>query len=257
MANRRKSDPWRVKAPGLPPALVKAFPSFIDPEDKIVRRRSMLAQRADAAAPPPAASVDWRTSGAVSTPRSQDPCNACTSFAIVAAVESLQFIKAHARIQLAPGFIHTCLCNHTCPQGVAVDDALDGVDNSGIAFGFAGDYPFPAAQCNVANRFRVTGRVALAGPNDAMQALATTGPVVGDMLIDPPFMTHAAGAIYKFQDDDNRRLHTVAVIGYDRDQSFWLIANSFGTGWADGGFARVAFGSGGLLADRGGWQILV
>jgi len=269
MAKRRSSNAWRAKAPGLPVALARAFPSFIDPEDKIARRRGadgergavrerdVLGERRDVEGPPSSTSVDWRTSGAVPPPRSQEACNACTSFAIVTAVESLHFIKTHSSVHLAPGFIHTCLANHDCAHGVAPDDALKAVTRSGIAFGFAGDYPFPPAQCGVTTRFPVAGRAQLPGPNAAMHAIEASGPVIGDMFIDPPFLTLGAGAIYRFQDDDNRRLHTVAVIGYDRDRSFWLIANSFGALWGDGGFARIAFGSGGLLSARAGWQILL
>ena len=100
MANRRKKDPWRVEGRALPPALARAFPAFIDPEDKIVRRRGPAEERRDVEGPPRSVSVDWRTSGAVPPPRSQEQCNACTSFAIVTAIDGI--VRAGLRRDGAP-----------------------------------------------------------------------------------------------------------------------------------------------------------
>ena len=97
----------------------------------------------------------------------------------------------------------------------------------------------------------------IAGPNEAMAILANQGPVLSDMWIDPAFLILEPGAIYTFQETANKRLHSVAVVGYDRDQGCWIISNSLGSGWCEGGFGRVAFGSGGLLDERGGYQILI
>lgn len=249
---------WQIDAPGIPRELLDAFPSFQYPRSAATHRRDRLFRlQTDAPTPPAVAHVDWRTTSAVPLPGFQGSCNTCTSFAVVSAVESLHFLQHHNRIQLAPGFIHTCLLDRACIQGATAEEALDAIAAHGMAYGFPNDYPFPPEQCPTANLYAVQRRLWLAGPNSAMQALASQGPVVGDMWIDPTFLTVGPGEIYDFQPTPDKRLHTVAIIGYDLNERYWIVSNSFGRNWGDGGFGRVAFGSGGLLYQRGGWQILL
>ncbi|MCP1446172.1 hypothetical protein J3D54_005304 [Pseudomonas sp. GGS8] len=179
-------------------------------------------------------------------------------FATVTVVETLHFLKYHSRIQLAPGVIHTCLLGRRCIEGATAEEVLEAAATHGIAYGFAGDYPFPSAQCGTTvNLYAISRRVWLAGPNDAMAILANQGLVLGDMWIDPAFLTLKSDDIYRFQDTPDKRLHSVAVVGYNRAEGYWIISNSLGTGWCQDGFGRVAFGSGGLLDERGGWQVLI
>jgi hypothetical protein len=256
-----KSKPWKLKAPGVPIEMLRAFENFKNPAVSTSHRlRASGFSKSFSLLDfnPGPTTVDWRNSGAVPIPRSQGTCNTCTSFATIAVVESLHFLKHHSRIRLAPGFIHTCLLQRSCVEGVNAEDALDAAAAHGIAYGYAGDYPFLTDACaTTVNLYAISRRVWLPGQNEAMAVLANQGPVVGDMWIDPSFMNLKRGAIYQFQETPNKRLHSVAVVGYDRGQGCWIISNSFGTGWADGGFARVAFGAGGLLDERGGWQILI
>ena len=249
---------WVVKTSKVPQGLLKALPRFQNPPNLTsARERRLFELLEDAPAAPAVASVDWRSTGAVSPPGYQGKCNTCTSFAIVAAIQALHYLKVRTRVTLAPGFIHTCLLGRTCEQGAGASEALEAASAHGIALGFPGDYPFPGNQCGIKNLYTVRQRVWLSGPNEAMLALANHGPIVGDMWIDNSFVNLPAGKIYQFHDTPNRRLHSVCIVGFDRAQGFWIISNSFGQKWGDGGFARIAFGSGGILDERGGWQIIL
>ena len=46
--------------------------------------------------------------------------------------------------------------------------------------------------------------------------------------------------------------HAVQVIGYDNEQEYWLAKNSWGTGFADGGYFKVAFGAAGVCDEARG-----
>lgn len=249
---------WSVKTSKVPKGLLNALPNFTNPPDTVTARtRRAFRHLQDAHAGPAAASVDWRNTGAVSPPGYQGQCNTCTSFAIVAAIEALHYIKFKTRITLAPGFIHTCLLARSCEQGAGASESTEAASAHGVSLGFPGDYPFPSDQCGIRNLYLVRQRVWLPGPNDAMLALANYGPVVADMWIEPNFVTLPSGAIYRFQETPGKLLHSVCVVGFDRDQSCWIVSNSFGLKWGDGGFGKIAFGSGGLLDERGGWQIIL
>lgn len=258
--NAKKVDPWSIKAPGVPIETIRAFAKFKDPTTSTSYRDrgTPFSAKLDWPASDPGPPVmDWRTTGALSEPGFQGTCNTCTSFATVSVVECLHYLRHHTRIRLAPGFIHECLLQRDCIQGASPEDVLDAAAAHGIGYGFLGDYPFPDAQCNTVNLYPISRRVWLAGPKEAMAVLATQGPVLGDMWIDPSFLQLPAGEVYTLSDTANKRLHSVAVVGYDRNRSCWIISNSLGTGWSDKGFGLIAFGSGGLLDERGGWQILI
>lgn len=258
MATEAARSVWSVKTSKVPKGLLKALPRFTNPLDTApARSRRTFEFLEDAPAGPAAQSIDWRSTGAVSPPGYQGQCNTCTSFAIAAAIEALHYLKAKTRITLAPGFIHTCLLARSCEQGAGASEALEAASAHGVALGFPGDYPFPSNQCGIKNLYTVRQRVWLPGPNEAMLALANHGPVVGDMWIDPDFVSLPSGKVYRFQDTSAKLLHSVCVIGFERSQGYWTVSNSFGQKWGDGGFAKIAFGSGGLLDQRGGWQIVI
>lgn len=257
-AKKPVNDAWHVRTSKVPHALLQALPSFQAPPDALPASSSRLfSLLADAPGAPGTAVVDWRTSGALSPPAYQGPYNTCTSFAVVAAIEALHYLKMRTRIQLSAGFIHTCLLERDYSTGAGPREAVDAVCAHGVAYGFPGDYPFPPNQCIAKNLYPVRQRVRLTGANDAMLAIANHGPVVADMFVDPAFVNLPAGRIYSHQESPQSRLHTVCVVGYDQPEACWIIANSFGNRWGDAGFGRIAFGSGGLLDQRGGWQLIL
>lgn len=250
---------WRAESATLSPALLKALPKFKDAvREKPLPSESLLFKTlADAPSAPNRQKVDWRDKGVMGVPGDQGGCNACSSFAVVAAVEALHFLKAQQRLKLAPGFIHTCLLGRKCVDLADPMDVLEKASAYGVAYGFPGDYPYPSDQCATTNRYRIAQCSFMKGPNETMAWLASHGPVVADMRIEPSFLHLQRNAVYRFPDGAAGSLHTVCVIGYDQDAEHWIVMNSFGTGWSDGGFGLVAFDSGGLVQSRGAWQIVL
>ena len=50
------------------------------------------------------------------------------------------------------------------------------------------------------------------------------------------------GGIYQHVTGGLRGLHAVAVIGYNDQQKYWIVKNSWGTGWGDKGFMLIDYG---------------
>lgn len=258
MRARKRGAAWKVESNAIPKELLAALPKFTDPVSKGLPHELLLFKPlAETFGAPAQLRCDWRTSGALSPPSFQGSCNTCTSFAVVAAVEALHFLKAKTRVKLAPGFIHSCLLGRACSNGATAQEALDASAAHGIALGFPGDYPYPTSSCSTSNLYRVGQRVRLSSPNEAMLTLLNHGPIVADMFIDPSFVNLAPGAVYQLSDPDNSVLHSVCVVGFDQQSHYWIVMNSYGTGWSEGGFGRIAFGSGGLLSIRAGWQVVL
>ncbi len=211
-------------------------------------------------------SRDWREAGVVPPTRDQgDPMrfNTCSSFALVAVIEAVRAIRGLPAVTLAPGFIHRCLLGLDETRTATPRMVVEAVRAGGVAAGFAGDYPFPPDRCGVQDRVTIAGSTLVNAPTDegrnaaAMQAIDDYGPILADMHVDAGFFSLGAGEVYAPAPGEPTFLHSVAVIGFERGARYWLVLNSTGAGWADGGVGKVAFGAGGLISKRGGYRILV
>lgn len=257
-ARSRKPHPWSSRAGTLAADLRKGLPRFVPPaEARAPRSLEVFASLVDDASYSGPTMVDWRLSNALTPPRAQGAINSCTSCAVVGVVEALHFLQRHTRIRLAAGFIHTCLLGLDAEHGANPQDAIDAAAAHGIAYGFPGDYPYPADHCATGNLYTIRQRTWLPGRKSTLRLVASQGPVVADMLIDPLFLKVGPGQIYTAAAGGDLRLHSVALVGFDLNAQYWVVANSFGPDWGDGGYALVGFGSGGLVDDRGAWQIIL
>jgi C1A family cysteine protease len=145
----------------------------------------------------------------------------------------------------------------SCKDAADLMTAVDAVCAHGVAYKTDGDYPFPEDRCNTRSLYAVKQRIQIWDQTNAMNALATIGPFASEMTIDPSFLSLRKGTIYRYQPTTEPRLHSVAVIGFNREQEFWIIANSFGPNWGDSGFGRVAFDSKAPMGEGCGWQFVV
>lgn len=238
----------------LPQDFREAFRGFLDPEDP---------------SPPPSGSgdkglalgyppdrFDWRGHGVLSPLRFQGNCNTCTSYASAAVIEAVHRIQGRANIRLAPGFIHRCLLQLECEQGAGAREVLPAVKSYGVALGFPGDEPFPPANCNTNDLFTISTWGWLEAVDDVLAWVGTVSPVIADLYVGRhSFPDLASGDVYSLPAGEEKILHSVAVVGYDRPQGWALVQNSFGSSWADGGFGRIAIGSGDFLDYRGGYRV--
>jgi hypothetical protein len=140
-------------------------------------------------------------------------------------------------------------------MGAGAEEALGAVKSNGIAYGFDGDDPFPTARCTSDPRFQIRGWGWMEDVNLILSFIANDSPVVADFFIDESFLSLKAGEVYQVKAGRPTRLHSVAVVGYDAPAGWALVQNSFGTGWADGGFGRVAIGTGNFLTPRGAYRV--
>jgi hypothetical protein len=187
------------------------FPAFEESKSSI-RPLMSVAARSVAAASMLQLSANWLSSGALSTPRDQGDTGMCSSFAIVTAVEALNFLKTHTRITLAPAYIHSCLLDLQTDQGANLIDALQVAAAHGISYGFPGDTTFPRDHCSTGNTFAFRQIVQINSQDDAINVLANQGPLVATMMIEPGFMRVGRDVIYQYRDSEDRSIHSVCVV---------------------------------------------
>lgn len=189
---------------------------------------------------------DWREEGVVSPVKNQGGCGSCWAFAATETVESHYMIAAKEDIVLAPQYYVNCVQNpQSCGgtggcQGAIAELAFNLTAQVGIPLesdlpyrgrdGTCGSYPAAVT---------VDGYHHLS-PNDADEletAIATAGPVAVSVAANWGMY---GGGVYSGGCSSNSCSidHAVQAVGYDTD--YWLIRNSWGSGWGEKGYIRLS-----------------
>eukprot|EP00931_Biecheleriopsis_adriatica_P122647 TRINITY_DN97653_c0_g1_i1.p1 TRINITY_DN97653_c0_g1~~TRINITY_DN97653_c0_g1_i1.p1 ORF type:complete len:519 (+),score=120.88 TRINITY_DN97653_c0_g1_i1:59-1558(+) len=199
-------------------------------------------------------SLDWRDEGAVGKVLNQGQCGACWAFAAAGAIEGAWKIAGGGLLTLSTQQFTDCAGgkwgNHGCEGG-----------NPALAFMYAryndlctyGSYRYEAVEgtCRQSNcavgvpAGGVRGYKAVA-PDDeqALMAAVTTGPVAVAIEADAMVFQLYKGGIIKSPDCGTKIDHGVLLVGYgtEKGTDYWLIKNSWGPLWGDGGYVRLARG---------------
>ncbi len=221
----------------------------VDPQ--VAMAQVTLARAVESAAfaalPLPPRSIDWRKAhdGAnfVTPIRDQGACGACVAFATVAVVESRLAIErdeenpdhdlSEAGLYFGAG--------RSCAQGWWPENAMSYARTNGI--GREKDFPYPGrdfAPVPIKPVAWVTGWENAGTSDHRRKAIAYRGPVVAIIKVYEDFLQYGSG-IYANATETYLGLHAVAVVGYDDDRRAWLIKNSWGPHWGEGGFGYIAY----------------
>jgi Papain family cysteine protease len=91
------------------------------------------------------------------------------------------------------------------------------------------------------------GRGAGTGLSDVAQK-KTWIDLVGPMatIVSPPadFGSFHGSGVYTPTTTVIGGAHALLVVGFNDDEGYWIVKNSYGTGWGEGGFAKVAYAAG-------------
>ena len=194
--------------------------------------------------------LDWRSFGVVSPVSNQGECGSCYAITAVGAIESLFAIRQKNIKKFSVQQIIDCSAsegNRGCKEG-RTDFTFNYVKKNGICS--EESYPLRnrEEQCQA---LRCSSVTALSGyskiePLDdyklfeavQMQPVAALLSAASNV-----FKSYKSGII----DDASCGIklnHYVLIVGYDlRPENFyWIVRNSWGTNWGEGGYFRVAAG---------------
>ena len=195
---------------------------------------------------------DWRntrgnTKGTnwVTPIKDQGGCGSCVAFATVGTIESAVEIS-RGNPKPTPDLSEADLFfggGASCSSGWQFERALSRAQFAGIAdegcWPYDGDGPCP----NRANRVtKITSWKTISNPKDW---IATNGPIMTGMEVNSDFFCYNDG-VYTYDYGDFVGNHAICVIGYDDTQNCWICKNSWGTGWGDRGFFKIAYGQCGI-----------
>lgn len=195
--------------------------------------------------------VDWRDHGYVSDVKNQGQCGSCWAFSTTGALEGQHFRKTGKMVTLSEQNLVDCsgtYGNQGCNGGL-MDNAFKYVKANG-GIDTEESYPYEGVQKKC--RFQKenigaedTGFVDIKeGDEDALKnATATVGPI--SVAIDAShfsFQFYHSGVYDEEQCSSSQLDHGVLVVGYGtyNSQDYWLVKNSWGTGWGLNGYVRMS-----------------
>jgi len=191
--------------------------------------------------------VDWRAKGAVTAVKDQGQCGSCWAFSATEAIESYFFLKTGQLVELSPQQITSC-------------DKVDGGCNGGwpyrayqyvkTAGGMerASDYPYTSGTGNtgvckfdsskVVSGSRLNSYTSIQQSESQLQVALNNGPASVCVAADA-FQSYRGGILRSCPGSID---HCVQAVGYDSDNQYWIVRNSWNTNWGEDGYIRIAMG---------------
>merc|ERR1711981_1276025 len=206
------------------------------------------------------AEVDWRKEGVITDVKNQGQCGSCWAFCTTEMIESYAAIETGTLPELSAQQVTACTPNPLSCGGTG--GCYGSIPQLGYTyiqlFGHASesDYPYTSGtttetgDCmydftNTTPVVGITGYNTLA-PNDqdaVMTHLAEVGPL-GVAVYASGWGGYSSGVYSGCAYDSNIALnHAVQLVGYGTDAAegdYWIVRNSWGSGWGEGGYIRLA-----------------
>ncbi|KAK3432985.1 hypothetical protein EUGRSUZ_D00502 [Eucalyptus grandis] len=195
------------------------------------------------------AALDWRTKKAVTPVKDQGNCGSCWAFSAVAAMEGITMIKKRKLVPLSVQELVDCDDNDDGCIGGLMDSAFEFiVSNGGLTT--EANYPYQENKgtCNTAKAANpaasITGYKDVPANNEKalLQAVANQPVSVAIEGGGFDFQFYSTGVFTGSCGTDID--HAVTAVGYGKTSGsggtkYWLMKNSWGTGWGEKGYMRI------------------
>ncbi len=195
------------------------------------------------------AALDWRASGGsfVTAPRNQKKCGSCWAFSMTGALESYTLLKHNTPdtdIDLSEQVLISCSGIGSCNGGRLSAGYLQ---TTGLPLESAYPYTATDGSCDTAAAGWQDGAYKIGAWGSVKQDLTTIktalvkyGPLPIAMMVYEDFM-HYKNGVYSYTTGKKLGGHAVLLVGYNDDGQYFIVKNSWDTGWGEGGFFRIAY----------------
>jgi len=197
--------------------------------------------------------IDWRdTEGVVTKVKNQGSCGSCWAFSAAESLESAAAIASgEAAPVLAPQQLVSCSPNPKHCGGTGGCDgstqelAFSYTETAGLSLETAYPYTAKTGTCKTDKIVPVVkneGFVHLPKNNYSalISAVATIGPISISIAASSFEFSAYGGGVFNSDGCGWVEDHAVQLVGYGAtggiEEDYWIVRNSWGTGWGDGGY---------------------
>nr|A1KXI0.1 RecName: Full=Cysteine protease; AltName: Allergen=Blo t 1; Flags: Precursor [Blomia tropicalis]AAQ24541.1 Blo t 1 allergen [Blomia tropicalis] len=201
---------------------------------------------------------DWRQKARLTRIRQQGSCGSCWAFAAAGVAESLYSIQKQQSIELSEQELVDCTYNrydssyqcNGCGSGYSTE-AFKYMIRTGLVEEENYPYNMRTQWCNPdveGQRYHVSGYQQLryqSSDEDVMYTIQQHGPVVIYMHGSNNYFRNLGNGVLRgVAYNDAYTDHAVILVGWGTVQGvdYWIIRNSWGTGWGNGGYGYVERG---------------
>jgi C1A family cysteine protease len=195
-----------------------------------------------------AAAVDWVAKGVTTPVKDQAQCGSCWAFSATEAIESYAKLSGKYDLKsLSAQQITSCDKKDLGCNGGNTETAYEYVVKAG-GIETSADYPYTSGTGRTGTcqfeaskvAVKITGYKSVAAGESHLEAALNDGPV-SICLAATKFQSYTGGILSVC---DNNVDHCVQGVGYNLDGAtpYWTVRNSWGTGWGERGYIRIAKG---------------
>jgi C1A family cysteine protease len=230
----------------------------------------VMAEPPVVGAPP---SLDWRSNGGnfVTPVRNQGGCGSCWAFATTAALESSVLRAANTpgvELNLSEQVLVSCGTSGGTDAGSCAGGAIEYASNyirdTGLPLESCYPYTGTDGTCGgacssyLSSTYQIVGWAYVATTSPTVSAirdaLVTYGPLVTTMDVYDDFFSYVSG-VYSHTTGDNAGGHAVLIVGYNDAGQYFIVKNSWGSGWGESGYFKIAYSELGTVVNFGDYTL--
>ena len=201
----------------------------------------------------PKIDIDWRDHGFVTSVRDQGLCGACYAIATMGALEGIYSKLFKSPVEFSIQELIDCSANEGCDGGW-LDLSFEYINKKfpqqwpelEVDYSYEKD----AASCRLTNReqlhkLKCISYLHLQPENEnELYAALLTSPVPAAIATTLTTTLYSSGIIEGICKENRPPDHAVLVVGYKNDPygGYWIVKNSWGADWGEGGYFRLRAG---------------
>jgi lysophospholipase L1-like esterase len=208
---------------------------------------------------------DWRQKDGynwMTSVKNQASCGSCVAFAAVGATEGQLKIQANNpswNVDLSEQHLFSC-GGGLCGWGWYISSALNRLRDYGTPdeacspyqSGDGSDRSCPT-RCGdgpdwQSRAYKISSWNWISSSPSAIEAALMNGPLVAAFDVYTDFFYYNGG-VYRYSWGHLEGGHAIVIVGYDSNEQYWIVKNSWGATWGDGGYFKIAFGQVGIEQD--------
>lgn len=196
-------------------------------------------------------SIDWRNisgNNYITSVKDQGPCGSCVAHSITAGLESTLLIKnltSIPDIDLSERYIMECSRSEQICSGWYEEGYIDYIETNGYVLEQDAPYDYPdfysdrILNCSALPSIKTPDLTSYQPSFFDVYSLLSflqRGPVMVE--VDASALQHYRSGIIDCKSSSSIN-HAALVVGYNRENDYFVVKNSWGTGWGMNGFFQV------------------